>query len=221
MWQSIAAVALLPSLTTAQTQWQTAPTAPQQIVQGTIASSPVRYKSYTFYSAIRCGTKEEVAVEALGVGSVTVAKSPVAGIVPLKLELQPAEGLTFGQIGYPKAYPRKFGFQARPVNVAWPEVHFRVRANPNAVPGQRSIKGRLTFQPIRYDSSIGPVERLDVEIPINVVAHNTKVRKSTWPLPHTPTAAIVALVVLSPVIIPLAIVYYTVCGMEGPQRCPD
>jgi hypothetical protein len=225
MWQSIVAIVLLPTLTAAETRWQTAPTAPQETAQGTSSASaslPAHYESYTFYDAIRCGTTEEVAVDATTAGFVVVPKSPVAGIVPLKLELQTEKGLIFGTFRYPKAYPRTLTSQSKPVKMAWRAlIRFSVRAEPNATVGERVIRGKLTFQPIRYDSTIGAVQELDIEIPIDVVAHNAKVSRKNWPMPHTPTEMMVAMIVLSPVIIPLSVLYYTVCGIEGSQRCPD
>jgi hypothetical protein len=153
---------------------------------------------------------------------VTTPKSPVSGIIPLKLEMEPAEGLIYSTFRYPKARPQKFKFQAEPIRVAlWPAIHFDVRADQNAPLGTHLLHGKLTFQAISYDGSgPGPVQQVDVQIPLTVVEHNAKVAKTRWPFPHTPVWVVVTIIVLSPVLIPLGLIYYFVCAI-GPRSCPD
>lgn len=229
MWRGIPAVILLPWLAVGETNFNTPSFPPQQTPAAmkplSRHPSPRQYEIYTYYSALRQGTREEVAVEATA-DFVTIAKSPVAGIAPLKLELRPAEGLTFGKLGYPKAYPRAYprtvNSQSMRMKVARRAlIRFTVHADATASLGEHVVKGRLTFQPIRYDSSVGPVQQLDIEIPVRVVARHAEVSKNQWPVPHTPPALIVVMVVLSPVIVPFALLYHAVCGVEGSQRCPD
>lgn len=227
MWRNLVAVLLLHSLMAAQVEqdWPAQPgrsehSAPK--LSEPTKPKPATLHQYTFYDAIRRGTREEVAVQVSLSGFVTIPSSPVAGIVPLKLELQPSEGLTFSKFRYPKTFKQKVTFQAEPIPVTWmPVIRFKLHANDSATLGVRILNGKLTFQPIHLDSSLGPVQQLDVAIPITVAEHDARVNKTQWPYPHMPVGVVVALIVLSPVLIPLALVYYPVCALLGPQRCPD
>jgi hypothetical protein len=91
MWRSILAVILLPSLTAAQSQ--SVPTAPAGASNppslAAVRDSEPKYQSYTFYDGIRRGREEEVVIGVSVPGFVTTPKSPVQGIVPLKLDLEP------------------------------------------------------------------------------------------------------------------------------------
>jgi len=224
MWRSIFAVILLPSLTAAQTQ--PVPDAPADTYHPPSQAMPrpplPAYLAFTFYDGIRRGTEEDAAVQLTLSGVVTTPKSPVSGIVPLKLELQPAEGLTLSAFRYPKTYPQKFSFRAEPVPVAFrPVIHFKVRADRTAALAPHVITGKLTFQPIHFDSTLGPVQQLEVAFPITVVEHNAKVRKSTWPFQHMPVGVLIALILLAPLLIALVLPFYLICAVEGPRNCPD
>ena len=221
MWRSLIAVLLLPAITAAQ--------AAQEPVSSTAAvksveSSPakVNYKPYTFYEQIRRGRDEQVALQLEVRGLVAVPKRPLAGIAPLKLELEPAEGLTFGGFRYPQAFKRKLKFESDPVPVSgWPSIQFKIRAAKSAPLGAQALRGKLTFQLIPFDgSSAGSVQQVDVEIPLTVVEHDASVRRAQWPFPHTPVALTVTLIVLLPVIIVVAIPVYAVCMLAG-GKCMD
>ncbi len=220
MWRSLLAVILLPSLTAAQTP----ATPPAPVVASTPQTNahPLKpkYQAYTFYDGVRRGTQEDIAIRLTLSGLVTTLKSPVTGVVPLRLELQPAEGLTFTAVRYPETYARKLSGQADPVQVAsWPMIQFKVRADRNATPGPRLLAGKLTFQPIHFDSTVGSVEQMDIGIPITVVEHNAKVQKERWPIAHTPVALIVVMIMLLPVLIPLIVPIYLICAAEGNPGC--
>ena len=210
MWRSILAVVLLPSLAAAQNPDRGAPAAthsePQQASPTNSSRAPGRttgptYQTYTFQDAIRRGRREEVAISLSPQGLVTSPKSPVSGIVPLKLELQPADGLTFSAFRYPKTQRRKVKFQAEPVPVLWwPQTFFKIRADPTAALGVHTLQGKLTFQVIDYNlSRVGPVQEMDVQIPITVVEHDAKVQKATWPENHLSAGQIILIIVLLPV----------------------
>jgi hypothetical protein len=228
MWRSIFAVILLPALTAAQSvpsagslQMSAEQTSPKTSVapRSTPSSS---YKPYTYCNGIRRGATEEVAVQLSTGGFATTPKSPVSGIVPLELELEPAEGLTFTEIHYPEPFPRKFDFHPKPIPVAGlSPIRFKVRADDKAELGVHVLRGKLMFQPVHFDSTMEPVQQLDVEIPLTVVEQDAKVGRGAWPFPHTSAGAVILLIVLAPILIALVVLYYTVCAIEGPQNCPD
>jgi hypothetical protein len=97
MWRSILAMMLLPALTAAQT-----PQPPPQPASQPHHLTLPTFRGYTFYETLRRGREEESAIELQVSGLVTTPKSPVAGITPIKLELQPTDGLTIAAIRYPK-----------------------------------------------------------------------------------------------------------------------
>ena len=222
MWRSILAVILLPSLTAAQTQ--TAPSATPNssnpALQVTPASQP-SYHPYTFYNRIRRGTAEDVAIELFPAGFVTTPTSAVPGIIPLNLELLPTKGFIFSKLRYPKTYNLSARFHSNPIPVAAEDpIQFRVRAGRTASLGSQILTGKLTFQVVHFDSSVGPVEELNVEIPITVVEHNAKVQRASWPAGRLSPAMIVLIIVLLPVEIPVALLILAGCAVS-PRSCPD
>jgi hypothetical protein len=225
MWRSILAVVLLPALAAAQNPGSEVLAAPQSESHQASATNPGRnlgrttgptYQTYTFHNAIRRGRQEEAAIRLSPQGLVTSPRSPASGIVPLKLELQPASGLTVSALRYPKAQRRKVKFQVEPVAVSWwPEIFFKVRADETAAPGLHTLQGKLTFQVIDYNgTSVGPVQQLDVQIPMTVVEHDAKVQKANWPENHLSAGMIVLIIVLLPVAVAL-MPFYLICMSAG------
>jgi hypothetical protein len=234
MWRSIFAVLLLPSLTAAQNQ--PAPLAPPDRSYPTSRAANLdpgpkdpepkdpgpKYKSFTFYDSIRRGREEEIVVSVSAPGLVTTSKSPVQGIVPLSLELDPVDGLSVSGLRYPKTTPRRVKFQSEPVPVvSGPDIRFKIKADRNAVMGTHVLTGKITFQAIPYDGSApGPVQQVEVQIPISVVEHDAKVQKQPWPIAHVPVALIILIIVLLPVEIPLGLLLMAGC-VVSPRSCPD
>ncbi|HTW56570.1 MAG TPA: hypothetical protein VMD99_00420 [Terriglobales bacterium] len=189
MWRRILAVVLLPTLTAAQsTQSGTVPAVQPQESRTTPGHAPVDhrptyhqpvYQQYSRYDAVRRGRDEEIAIQISATGLVTTPKSPVAGIVPLSLELEPGDGITFGAVHYPKTQRRKVKFQSEPVPLAWwPEMRFKIRADRNATLGAHVLRGKITVQVIPYDlSAPRPVQQMDIQIPVTVVEHDARVRR--------------------------------------------
>jgi hypothetical protein len=231
MWRSILAVVLLPSFAAAQSSGNEVPAAPtseppQATTLNTVkergsAAGPT-YESFTFHNAVRRGRREEVAIRLSAPGFVTSPRSPVSGIVPLTLELQPADGLTVSSFRYPKTQPQTVKFQAETVPVSWwPETFFKIRADETAALGLHTLQGKLTFQVIDYNGTgVGPVQQLDVRIPITVVEHDARVQKANWPETHLSVGMIVLIIVLLPVEIPLGLLIMAGCVVT-PSSCPD
>jgi len=226
MWRSILAMILLPSLTAAQAA-QTQPVSPAQAADpkptpSQRARAPLpHYRPYVLYDGIRRGTAEDVAISVHIGDYFTTPRSPVSGLVPLNLELQPAEGFTFTNLRYPKAFKQKVKFQTTAFPVAGSEIFFKVHAHQNVALGAHVLKGKLTVQPVDMISGVGIVRQLDVEIQINVVEHDAKVIKTGWPFSHLPMAAWVVIIVLSPVLIALWLPLTLLCTMAGSNGCLD
>jgi hypothetical protein len=227
MWRALCAVVLLPTLTAAQSEATGAMAQEAASRAGrSVETSPVKpaYSSFTYYNEIRQGTTEEVAVQRSAPGFVTLSRSAVPGIAPLRLELQPAEGFMIGKIRYPKTFKRKLAFQPEPVRVTtatWNPILFNLRVDRNASLGMHVLTGKMTFQSIDAAKGAGAVQEVEVQIPVMVVRHDAKVSRGRWPVYKTPVALIVVLIVLSPILIPLVIPIYLVCIAAGPRNCPD
>jgi hypothetical protein len=231
MWRKILAFVLFPSLAAAQNPGIEVPAAPQPEAPQATTVNPgpdqrrptgPTFEKYTFYDAIRRGRKEEALIRLSPQGFVTSPRSPVQGIVPLRLELQPADGITVSAFRYPKTQPRKVKFQAEPIPVSGgPEIFFKIRADESAELGVHTLQGKLSFQVIDYNGSgVGPVQQMDVQIPITVVEHNAKVTKK-WPIHHMPVALMVVFIV---VIIPVAVAalpFYLICLAATKGNCAD
>lgn len=98
-------------------------------------------------------------------------------------------------------------------------IQFKVRASRKAALGLHVLTGKLTFQPVHFDSTVGPLQQVDVMIPVTIVEHDAKVQRQFWPINHVPVALIVVIIVLLPVLIPLIPVIYLVCAAEGSPGC--
>ena len=151
MWRSVLAIVLLPSLIAAQT----AQTQPDPSVQS-VGVKPRQlqrpqvppYRPITFYNGIRRGTDEEVAIQVQLGDYFTSPRSPISGMVPLHLELQPADGFIFSHLRYPKARKQKVKFQTAAFPVAGSQIYFKVRASQNVPLGIHILKAKLTVQPV-------------------------------------------------------------------------
>jgi hypothetical protein len=225
MWRSILAVILLPSLTAAQSaQPGTASANGGQTEANCPTPRRVEPQStpYTKYNGIRRGKEGEAAVQLVANGFLTTPKSPVSGLVPLRLELQPAEGFTVGKIDYPKPNTAKIQFHAAKIAVVGvPAMSFKVRVDRNASLGIHVLKGTLTFQPVRADTGASPVQQMEVEIPINVVARDASLKRGPWPFYHLPVAVIVVLIVFSPVLVAVELPIIAVCAIAARGGCMD
>jgi hypothetical protein len=218
MWRSVFALVLLPSITAAQAaQSQGVPPPPElntKLAERSRIPRPV-YQPYASYNAIRRGTTEEVAIRLTPGGYITTPTSPVSGIVPINLELQPTEGFTVSRLRYPKARKQGVKFQSTPFPVADSLTFFKLHADSNVSVGFHVIKGKLTFQPVDMVAGPQPVRQVDVEISINVVEHNSRVARSGWPFHRIPTPVLVILIVLA---IPVAVAilpFYMICMSAG------
>lgn len=221
MWRSLIVVVVLHSLLAAQS----APTqaTPERIglPNGTGLSNTRQqeFHSYTFYDRVRRGRSEKVVIKLPDLTLVTTPASPVPGIIPLDLRLQPEPGITVRKLRYPKAGKQNVLFQSTPVMFAREEwIQFAVVIAPNASVGQHVLKGKLIFQPVDLKSGAGLMEQVDIEIPIRVVEHDAKMHRNEWPIYHMPTGVIILLIVLSPILIALSPLII-MCGLSETGGC--
>src|SRR5450432_3910996 len=107
MWRGMVAVVLLPAMAAAQAELPK----PQTKAQATSSHDAPKLLSFRSFNQLRRGTAEGIAIVFEAAGRLTSPRSPVPGIVPLSLELRPAEGITLGPIDYPKPFKHKFAFQ--------------------------------------------------------------------------------------------------------------
>jgi hypothetical protein len=215
MWRHIAAVILLPSLAVAQG----AQSQPNPMQRGTATLSPkplpLSYQPYAYYNAIRRGRAEQVALKFYPNAFVVTPTQPASGIVPLNLDLEPEQGFTLLKLRYPKARSQRVQFQSTPILFArdhW--IRFELHAASSVSLGTHVLKGKLTFQPVDPKSGAGPVRQVDVEIPVNVVDHDAKVKRTGWPF-HMPTPLLVMLII---VLVPVAIAtapLWLICAPMG------
>jgi hypothetical protein len=228
MWHSFLAVILLPSLTVAQAAPEVhpgfSPHALDPILYrptGTTRTVAPSYKAYTRFNEIRRGSEEDVGIVLTIGGFVTAPGSAVPGIVPLKLEFESLDGFTINEVHGPKVWKSNFKFQGEAVKVsAAPYVHFKIRADRNGPLGSRVLKGRFTFQTVPIDgSAAGPVEQVNVQIPLTVVEYNAKVHKADFPYGPMPGWETFLVVASIPVLIVLFIPLLLLCTVTG--TCPE
>jgi len=228
MWRSCWGLILLPSLTAAPAAPEVHPEVSPQIANlilyGPPHSTPAptaSYQGYTRFTAIRRGSGEDVGILLTIGGFVTAPSSPVTGIAPLKVEFEPLDGFTINEVHGPKVWKSDFKFQGETIQVsAAPYVQFRIRADRNAPLGTRVLKGKFTFQKVPMDgSAAGPIEQVDVQLPLTVVEPNAKVRKADFPYGPMPGWQAFLVVAAIPVLIVVMIPLLILCTLTG--TCPE
>lgn len=227
MWRSFLAVLLLPTLTAAQAAPEVQPGFSPHTVDAILGpphsgnASRSSYQSYTRHTGIRRGSEEDVGILLTTGGFITAASSPVPGVVPLKLEFEPLDGFTINEVHGPKVYESNFKVQGESVKVsAGAYMQFKIRAERNTAPGTHVLKGRFTFQKLPMDgSAMGPVEQVDVQIPLTVVDQDAKVQKADFPYGPLPGWQTFLFVISIPVLIVLLIPLLLLCTVTG--TCPE
>ena len=86
-----------------------------------------------------------------------------------ELEITPTPGLSVGAVAYPKPLEKKFPFAEKPLAVYEGETEIKatLKAEKSALPGQRSISGRLRIQACD-DQVCYPPGKLELAIPVNI-----------------------------------------------------
>ena len=225
MWQGILAVLLIPGLAAAQAPQEVVPQVSQQTVNLILhgpprvpSTPPPLYQTYTRYDAIRRGREEDIGVQ-LRIGAFVATTNDASGVIPLKLEFEPLGGISVKEIHVPNGEQVKKG-NARFAIAVSPYVHFKIRADRNAPLGLRVLKGSITFQKLHADgSAAGPVEHVDVQIPLTIVDYDAKVRKADFPYAPMQAWEVVVIILAVPVLIAVAIPLILLCGVTG--TCPS
>jgi len=227
MWRTLLAVILLPSLTAAQAPPEVKPEFSDDTVKMILngpprASAPrSQYQSYTRHTAIRRGRDEDVGIELWLSGVVVVRESKLPGVLPLTVEFEPLDGLTVQQVRGPRVSKINFPSAGSTIEAAQaPYLQFKIRANSNAPLGTRILTGKFRFQQLLVGGApVGPVEQVDVRIPLTVVEHDAKVQKADFPYAPMPTWEKVLLIGSIPVLIVVFIPLLLFCTITG--TCPD
>ena len=92
-------------------------------------------------------------------------------LIPTELNLEPVEGLTFGEIQYPEAVRLKFAFADQELDVYEGRViiRFPVSIAGGDTPGEKVIQGTFRYQACNDQVCLAPA-RQDVTIPIRVAS---------------------------------------------------
>lgn len=219
MRRGICAVVLLTCLTRTEAQAVGALPTTERPGHQQLATN-LDYHYHTYYSQIRRGTTEKAAIELVLGGGVfiTTPRSPVSGILPLKLELDSSADITVNRVEYPRGDTTKVSFLRPSIPTAHSGIiKFRVRADRHAEPGVHILRGKLTFQTVTA-AGISAPQQMEVQVPLTVVEQNARVAKS-WPYSDLSKGAIIALIVLAPVAIVLIIPMGLACEMGFDSAC--
>ena len=188
------------------------------------------------YDALRRGARMEIAIvpyrhhqvphmESLPV-FLRSAPSLKPESVSTRLEFDPVEGLSLNNL-QPHSKARLFPFSGQPVEVLTPAfknrpVAFRVRvtASKAAQPGIYVLHGKLTYREVD-DHGISEPHVAPFEISLCVVNQTDKVNKDRyWAFDQSQAKETTVLVLLTPVLIPLAAVAGVIC-LATWGRCAD
>ena len=214
MWRELIAVLLVGVTLHAQTK-ATNPDTPK-------LEKPVpRVETYQRYTQVRRGATQDVGIVLVADGFVTSPRSPVTGITPVSLELDPTSGFTVSKLNYPKPFAMKFPFrrdQVQAHGAGWFPIETKIKADASVPLGDHLISGKLKYQAITKDG-IGSIQELPVLLPVTVVDRGAQVAKTTnWPFYHMPAAEIVGIVILCIVLLPIFLVilpFYMICMAQG------
>jgi hypothetical protein len=224
MWRRIWAVVLIPAFAFGQTEYADTETSQQPQGNLSLSKKLPAYRQYTSYEELRQGTTEKVAIAlAAEPGLITSLRQPVPGILPLKLEIQNAEGIIVSDFHYPRTVKRRVAFRPDPIPVALDElITFKVHADRNLSLGVHVLTGKLSFQVIS-DAGVSAPQEIAVQLPLTVVARNAKVQRKRLPSEGLSRAGLVLIIVLSPVIIALLIPIGIACGIAALTKhyCTD
>jgi len=226
MWRSVLAVILVPSLVLAQEQNPIVVSGGPEIFSEKLPQPT--YQAYTEQRTIRQGTTEKASVVvSLGSELIVSPRNASTNVVPLKIEFGEAEGITVTGVKFPKDGRLRFTFQADQIGVLGARfpIELKVKAARNAALGERVVRGKLSYQAIR-GNGVFPRQQMDVLLPVMVVAREAQVTKSDEYMramgsPDSGSGGagtVVLFVLLAPILIPLALLNWIVCGITG-QDC--
>lgn len=168
----------------------------------------------TRHVALRRGRTDKVHLLTNVQGLVTLPSRSVPGIVPLRVELRSSDGLTFEPIVYPRPQNMKFGFSSDPIPV-WrgPMLKTKVHVAATATLGLHTITGRLVYQTVDQ-LGVNELREVPVTANVTVVERNAHVAvDKDWG--EMSTGEIIVIVLLSPILVPLALICVVAFGGCG------
>jgi hypothetical protein len=160
-------------------------------------------RHFTYYTELRRGSTELAAIIVSLPEYVTSPRSPVSGVIPLKLELQSSDGVTAKDFNYPATAKRSFSFlpQRVPVIVFTDVlINFRVCADKSAALGPHTMKGKVTFQVIS-DVGVSSVQQMNIQLALTVVEHDVRVQRTEWSHGQVTATQRTLLIIFEPVIV--------------------
>jgi hypothetical protein len=146
MWREACALLLIAATTRGQEQVPVPAADP-----ASVASPPaIRVEVYQYYTALRRGTAENVAIVLLASYSEGVSTGSGIEITSLTLELPKADGLAISKLHYPRTRKKKFPFLDTPIAVTTAgldsPIRFKLRADDTTAIGTHTLSGRLRYQ---------------------------------------------------------------------------
>ena len=166
-------------------------------------------RQFTYYTELRRGSTELAAITVSLPEYVTSPRSPVSGVIPLKLELQSSDGVMAEDFNYPATAKRSFSFRQQRVPVIVftdALINFRVSADKSAALGPHMMKGKVTFQVIT-DVGVSSVQEINIQFALTVVEHDVRVQRTEWSHSQVTATQRTLLIILSPVIVAAWIAY--------------
>ena len=160
-------------------------------------------RQFTYYTELRRGSTELAAITVSLPEYVTSPRSPVSGVIPLKLELQSSDRVMAEDFNYPATAKRSFSFRQQRVPVIVftdALINFRVSADKSAALGPHMMKGKVTFQVIT-DVGVSSVQEINIQFALTVVEHDVRVQRTEWSHSQVTATQRTLLIILSPVIV--------------------
>ena len=166
------------------------------------AAAPIS-RQFTYYTELRRGSTELAAITVSLPEYVTSPRSPVSGVIPLKLELQSSDGVMAKDFNYPATAKRSFSFRQQRVPVIVftdVPINFRLSADRSAALGPHMMKGKVTFQVIT-DAGVSSVQEINIQFALTVVEHGVRVQRTEWSHSQVTATQRTLLIIFSPVIV--------------------
>jgi hypothetical protein len=215
MARTLMAVVLLVAVTQAQIGVLSA-SQPQPATKDPAAFPQTFVEAFPRYMALRRGTEEKVLLTAALnwttrdlTATYWAAPSPKNGsLVATELTIEPLEGFATRAIEYPRSQKVLLRLGEERLRLLGPgsiDLHFKLRADRTVALGDHVLKGKLRFQQVSRVGDSGP-RQLEFSIPIRVVENNAVVSKDTRFRQSLTPIQKAGLVILIPLVIPLAII---------------
>jgi hypothetical protein len=194
---------------------------------------PITIKTFNNFDALRQGTEMKIAIVLMTPGAPSreaqsqfVRNVPSLQAEPISthLELDCAEGFSFGAIHPPNWKAKKFTFSPERIQVFAPKSKraplaflVTVRAADSLAPGSYTLQGKLTYRQVN-NVGLSASESVPMEIPIRVVSHDAQAKKVYFGYEHSHARNVMYAILLLPVVVPAIVVAGAAC-LVMPGNC--